>query len=110
MDRSNVAYLIGATYTVDSIGQRTKTESYKKVYCNIRSVSGSEWFAGGQNGINPQYQVTMFKYDYNGELEVNIGGSIVNNVLTGGQRYAVYRTYEGRNDNIELYLERKAGV
>ena len=27
-----------------------------------------------------------------------------------GTRYGVYRTYRGRDDTIELYLERKAGV
>lgn len=110
MDRSNTIILISATYTADSIGNRVETNSYKTVFCNIRSVSGAEWYSGGQKGINPQYKVTMFKYDYTDELVVNIGGTVTNGVLTGGTNYAVYRTYEGADDTIELYLERREGI
>lgn len=110
MDRSNTIILISATYTVDAIGNRVESQTYKTVFCNIRSVSGTEWYAGGQKGINPQYKVTMFRYDYSDELVVNIGGTITNNVLTGGTNYAVYRTYMGVDDTIELYLERREGV
>ena len=42
----------------------------------------------------------MFVYDYQGE----------DTAVLGGVRYGIYRTYIGRNDTIELYLERKAGV
>jgi len=110
MDRSSTIVLIGQTYTVDSIGQRIATETYSTVYCQIRSVTSTEWFAGGQNGIKPTYQISMFKYEYSGELVVNIGGTVTNGVLTGGKRYSVYRTYEAKNDIIELYLEEKAGT
>jgi len=110
MDRSSTAILIKSTYTIGDIGQRVETKSYRTIFCQIRSVTGTEWFAGGQNGIKPSYQLTMFKYDYENELLVNIGGTIVNGVLTGGRNYSVYRTYEAKNDSIELYLEEKAGT
>lgn len=69
------------------------------VYCNVSSVTGSEWFEGGRNGLNPQYRFTMFAPDYEGEevLEYN------------GERYAIYRTYVGQNETIELYTEKKKG-
>lgn len=100
MDRSSIITLVKETYTNDSIGQQVPTESTRDVFCNIRSVSGIEWFEGSRNGINPQYKVAMFKYDYEGELIVKYGN----------ERYSVYRTYETRNDTIELYLEKKTGV
>ena len=42
----------------------------------------------------------MFAPDYNGETIAELNGV----------RYSVYRTYLGKNETIELYLERKAGV
>lgn len=100
MDRSQVITLVGVTYETDSIGQKIKVETQRDVFCNISSVSATEYFEGGRNGLNPQYRATMFRYDYNNELVV-----ILNNA-----RYSVYRTYIGRNDTIELYLEKKAGT
>lgn len=41
----------------------------------------------------------MFAFDYNGEDIVEIDGN----------RYSVYRTYRAKADEIELYLEKKAG-
>lgn len=110
MDRSNVIYLIAQTFSTGSLGQRTAAETYKLVYCDIDSVNASEWFQGNQQGMNPAYRVRMFKYDYSGQVIVNIGGAVVNNVLTGGERYSVYRTYEARDDEIELYLEKQVGT
>lgn len=99
MDRSAVVYLIVETWTQDEYGVQVPTETKRQVYANVTSVSADEWFEGGRNGLNPELRFRLFKYDYNGEeiLEYN------------SQRYAVYRTYETRNDIIELYAERKKG-
>ena len=45
-------------------------------------------------------KVTMFAPDYQGEQIA----------VVGGVRYSVYRTYHAKNETLELYLERKAGV
>lgn len=100
MDRSDVLTLISVAYTTDGIGQRIPTETEKQVYCKVRSVSQSEWFEAGRNGLKAELQATMFAYDYSGEeiCEYN------------GKRYGIYRTYLRGTDEIELYLERKAGA
>lgn len=100
MDRSNLIYLIKEEYTQDEIGQQIAVETKRKAFCNIASVSGSEWMETGRNGIKAAYKVSMFRYDYQGELIAELNGN----------RYAVYRTYEKQNEVIELYLEKKAGV
>lgn len=100
MDRSEVLTLIAVSYTQDAIGQQVPTETRREVFCNLSSVSASEWFEAGQAGLNPEYRAIMFVYDYNGEGIAELEGN----------RYGVYRTYLGRDDMIELYLERKAGV
>lgn len=109
MDRSNVAYLIKESYTVDEIGQRVPVPTGRMVYCNIASVTGAEWFAAGQNGIRPEYRITMFRHDYRKEETVNIDGHLEGDEVIGGTNYTVYRTYIRDTDELELYVEKKAG-
>lgn len=100
MDRSHVINLIAVTHTVDNIGQRVANEVSRTVYCDLRNVSRQEWKDAGERGFKPQFQITLFAYDYNGEEIAEING----------KRYGVYRTYHGRDDSLELYLEEKAGL
>ena len=100
MDRSNVIYLISETQTQDDTGVWRKTYNRRKVYCDVRSVTANEFFEGGRNGLNPEYQFTMFAPDYEGERIVEYNG----------QTYAVYRTYLARTDTLELYVQREGGT
>lgn len=100
MDKSRVLTLISETYTKDSIGQQIPSETPRNVFCNITSVSGEEWLNVGVLGLKAEYRATMFRYDYQGEQIAELDGT----------RYGIYRTHEGRNETIELYLEKKAGV
>ena len=99
MDRSNIIYLITETQTQNQYGILETSTEKKKVFCQVDSVSASEFFDGGRSGLNPEFRMTLFKYDYSGEklLEYN------------GQEYSIYRTYIRRTDEIELYVERKGG-
>lgn len=100
MDRSTPINLIAISYERDENGVRQRTETARTVCANVQSVTASEFFEGGRNGLNPEYRFTMFQYDYESEPIVEYNG----------KRYAVYRTYIGRNDTIELYTERKGGT
>lgn len=100
MDKSRVLTLIGVSYQPDSIGQLVPQETRRNVFCNISSVSASEWFEAGRAGLNAEHRATMFAYDYAGETLAELNGV----------RYGIYRTYLGKNETIELYMERKAGV
>ena len=100
MVRSDVITLVAVTRTQNEYGQWVASESTKDVYCEVDSVSQSEFFEGGRNGLNPEYRFTMFFADYNNEPIVEYKS----------QRYAVYRTYLNKNDKLELYVERKGGT
>lgn len=100
MDRSDVISLITVATSIDNRGVPRKVEQSEQVYCSVSSVTASEFFEGGRNGLNPEFRMTMFRYDYNGEPIVEYNG----------QRYSIYRTYIGKNDMIELYVERKGGT
>lgn len=139
MDLSNVLTLIGKTYTVDELLQQVPVETRRTVFCNLRSVSRAEWSAAGQMGLKPELVATMFAPDYAGEeiAEISVAGVSEAQYLVDAEgqqlldaqrqllrgaakespakagaviRYGVYRTYRGRDETIELYLERKAGV
>lgn len=100
MERANVLQLIAVTYTEDAIGQQVPAETARTVFCTVSSVSASEWFEAGRNGLRPALRATVFAPDYNGEDLVELDG----------KRYGVYRTYLTDNEQVELYLEDKAGI
>lgn len=100
MDRSDVIKLIGTTRTQDKYGVWRQTPSSREVFCEVDSVTQSEFFQGGRNGLNPEFKFTMFYGDYNNETIVEYKG----------QTYSVYRTYYRRTDKVELYVERKGGT
>lgn len=99
MDRSNVLTLIKSTYEADEMGVQRPSETSRTVFCDVSSVSLTEWMEGGRIGLNPEYRFTMFHPDYEGETICEFNGV----------RYAIYRTYITRNDSIELYAERRLG-
>lgn len=100
MDRSNIVRLIGDTYTQDSNGIWQSTPTERQVFCQVNSVTRNEFFEGGRNGLNPEFRVTMFRYDYQGERVLRYQGNT----------YSIYRTYNNRDDTIELYVERTGGT
>lgn len=100
MDRSEVLTLIGTTRTQDEYGIWHEAPTRRDVFCQVNSVTRSEFFEAGRNGLNPEFMFSMFAGDYEGERVCEYRG----------QKYSIYRTYLGRNDVIELYAERKGGT
>lgn len=99
MDRSNIVTLLKATHAQDANGIWQETLTKRDVYCQVDSVTRNEFFEAGRNGLNPEFRVTMFYYDYDGERLLQYDG----------KTYSVYRTYHSRTDIIELYVERTGG-
>lgn len=100
MDKSDVIALIQVEDIQDEYGVVHKKETANTVFCSANSVSANEFFSGGMNGLNPQFQFIMNRYDYSGEQIVEYNGT----------RYSVYRTFIGKNDNIEVYAELRKGT
>lgn len=99
MDKSDVITLIKRTFESNEYGVRIPSETSREVFCHVDSVTSNEFFNGGEYGLKPVYRFTMFQYDFENEeiCEFN------------GERYTIYRTYIGTNDEIELYVEKKKG-
>lgn len=100
MDRSEVITLISVKKTKNEYGIETGTETERNVFADVKSITRQEFYDAGQNGIQPQYVFTMFGPDYEGEKIA----------VFRGKRYSVYRTYARKDDNLELYVEERAGV
>ena len=97
-----VAYLISKTYKEGSLGQRIPAEEVQtEIFVTRGSISRREWMDAGRNGLNPEILLKTAVVNYSGEREI----------LFEEVRYAVYRTFNPPDsDEIELYLQRKAGV
>lgn len=99
MDRSKTIYLVSETYTKNEYGVLIPTITKRKIFANVTSVTATEWFEGGRNGLNPELRMRVFAPEYHGEEVVQYNGNF----------YAIYRTYTARDDTMELYVERKKG-
>ena len=96
-----VLTLIGTTWAQDDHGVRRETSISREILCRIDSVTRSEFFEGGRNGLNPELQFTVFAGDYEGETVCQYDG----------KQYGIYRTYRvPGTDYMELYAERKGGT
>ena len=90
--------LIAETYTQDAIGQQIPVETETPVWATIRSVTRQEAADGGHS---PELVAVTPQVNYSGQAIA----------VVQGVRYGIYRTYRiPDSDQVELYLERKAGV
>lgn len=96
----DVLILISHEQKQDDCGVQRSQEQRRQIFCKVQSASRAEFFAGGQNGLSPEFQFTVFPADYAGEAELEFHG----------KRYAVYRTFRRSDDCLELYVQRKGGV
>jgi hypothetical protein len=103
MNKSTTIDLLTKTYTTDAMGQKLYTTATNTVYATITSISRAEWVSysqTGRQGLVPAYVASIFMGDYAGESEC----------ILEGKTYGIYRTYERDDEQIELYLEMKAGL
>lgn len=99
MVTEDVLKLVNVTTAQNNYGVWEKTETVTQVFCKVASVTQSEFFEAGRNGLNPEYRFTIFAADYNDQ----------ETVIYNSKRYGVYRTYRD-GDWVELYVERKGGT
>lgn len=101
MDSNARIKLIKEEITRGNFGQEIIEETSTEVYANINSITRAEWTAAGQSGINAEFRVDVYSFEYHGERVVELDG----------MRYGVYRAYPRVNKDItELYLHTVAGV
>nr|WP_042352463.1 phage head closure protein [Bacillus massiliigorillae] len=97
---SDIVFLPITTSTEDELGQVTEKEDYSRmVFCEKKSSPQSEFFQAGQSGIKASCVLIIHCLDYQDEVTVKFNNKI----------YHIYRTYERKDETIELYCEVKIG-
>ena len=71
------AELITITLKDDDFGVPKKVETSRKVYGSFDSLSASEIFEGGRNGLNPEIRFRMVEIDYDDETKAMILGDFL---------------------------------
>lgn len=101
MDSLVEVKLISEVITTGTFGEEVITEVSKSVWGERSSITASEWTNAGTRGINPEFRVSIYSFEYDEQVVVQVGT----------EKYGVYRTYSKPNsDKIELYLQLKGGV
>lgn len=101
MDKCEILTLEKPKYRQDAIGQHVPDGvATRDIFCSVRSISRAEWTAAASRDLKAAYCVTVWADEYQGETIA----------ILNGVRYAVYRTYQPNSEDMELYLEQKAGV
>ena len=98
----NVAYLIKYEYVPDDLQQRVPVEKKRTIiFVSQESITRQEWNTAGQGGHKPQMMLKTNHINYSGERVAEEDGVL----------YDIYRSYQPPgSDDVELYLELKAGV
>ena len=90
-----IAELPGARGVFD-----TPLRNYRKVYCEVKSVSQAEAYQARATGLNPEYRLVLsHSFEYKGETRC----------LFRGTPYSIIRTYMTEADGIELTIQRLEG-
>lgn len=100
MDRSEVIELVKETTARNDFGINETTRTTRTVFCQVNSITRAEFFDAGRAGLNPSLMFSVFVEDYEDE----------DTLIYDGKAYAIYRTYLAKNDELELYAERKGGT
>ena len=96
---TDILTLVAQTISTDQYGNEVATEVEKQVFCEVDSITQTEFYQAADTELNPEYRFTIFFGDYDGQPIV----------IYNGVRYSIYRSYR-TGDDLELYVERKIGT
>ncbi len=88
----HTAYLIKVEKTVNENGYKLLAESRRKVYCNKKSATRSEFYSAKQAGDKIVLVLEVRGADFQEETQVEFGG----------KRYEVVRAYTKSGEIFEL--------
>lgn len=99
MNQASKIALLKTTYTQDALGEWVETNEEVNVFAYVSSVTMSEFYQAGMQGLKPEYRFLIWQTEYNGEETLKY-----NDVV-----YTIYRTYIRDDGRIELYVTLRKG-
>ena len=91
--------LLKTTYTQDDLGEWVETTETLNVFAYVSSVTMSEFYQAGLQGMKPEYRFLIWQTEYDGEETLEYDDKV----------YTVYRTYLRDDGRIELYTTLRKG-
>lgn len=95
-----VISLLKETHQVDSEGVDHTIITSRAVMCGLKSVSRTDFYSAGQEGLALDHVFVTDPINYDGEKLV----------VYLGNKYEVTRTYQVSADKLEIYVGHKVGV
>ena len=99
MNQAAKIALLKTTYTQDDLGEWTETRTNTEIFGWVESVSMSEFYQAGMQGLEPEYKITIWMQEYGGQDLVEYNSKI----------YSVYRTFRRSDGRLELYVTGRKG-
>ena len=99
MNQAAKIALLKTTYTQDDLGEWVETSEEVNVFAYVSSVTMSEFYQAGLQGMKPEYRFLIWQTEYSGEELLKYDDNI----------YSIYRTYLRDDGRIELYVTLKKG-
>ena len=102
----DVIKLVTTTYTYDEAGNTVETSTSRTVYCDVYSVTRSEYYAAAQVDLHPEYLFRLTHYkDYQNEKTL-----IYKDWLGNERTYNIIRAYRlPDSDALELTTAERVG-
>lgn len=99
MNLAHKITLLTSEYTQDAIGQWIKTVTETETFATVSSVTMSEFYQAGLQGLKPEFRMTIWMTEYHDEEELVYNDKV----------YSIYRTYIRDDGRIELYVTERKG-
>ena len=99
MNQAAKIALLKTTYTQDDLGEWIEASEEVNVFAYVSSVTMSEFYQAGLQGMKPEYRFLIWQTEYSGEELLKYDDNI----------YSIYRTYLRDDGRIELYVTLKKG-
>jgi SPP1 family predicted phage head-tail adaptor len=100
MNRDVKIKLISTTYTADSVGNQIATETVSEIYAKLDTIGQREFFEANQQGLKAEYRFIIYDFEYSGQKILEYAGV----------KYQIYRTFNLKDERVELYCTKKVGV
>lgn len=91
--------LISEEYEFDEIGNQIPILIEEEVFCNVKSISRSEFYNAATTGLKPSLVFKVRIVDYNDQEKIKFEDN----------EYKIIRTYIVDTENIELTCEKVLG-
>lgn len=88
--------VVGKNSRLQAVYEETRAE----VLCTSVPISRSEFFAAGQIGITPDFELVINPIEYDGQKIVEYKG----------KKLSIYRTYQRDENELEIYCQYAPGL